>query len=64
MPDLAVYYDTEIFAKVKKAEEILMIFKVYTYGEQTVDMQTVQENLVQLFSNVFQPSTVRKVFGG
>ena len=36
MPDLAVSNDTEIIAKVKKTAEILRIFKVHTYGEQTV----------------------------
>ena len=36
MPDLAVSSDTEIIAKVQKTAEILMIFKVYSYGEQTV----------------------------
>ena len=36
MPDLAVSNDTEIIAKVQKTAEILMIFKVHTYGEQTV----------------------------
>ena len=38
MPDLAVSNDTEIIAKVPKTVEILMIFKVHTYGEQTVDL--------------------------
>ena len=37
MPDLAVSNDTEIIAEVQKTAEILMIFKVHTYGEQTVD---------------------------
>ena len=36
MPDLAVSNHTEIMAKVQKTVEILMIFKVHTYGEQTV----------------------------
>ena len=36
MSDLAVSNDTEIIAKVQKTAEILMIFKVHTYGEQTV----------------------------
>ena len=36
MPDLAVSNDTEIIAKVQKTAEILMIFKVHTYREQTV----------------------------
>ena len=36
MPDLAVSNDTEIIAKVQKTAEILMIFKVHAYGEQTV----------------------------
>ena len=36
MPDLAVSNDTEIIAKVQKTAEILMNFKVHTYGEQTV----------------------------
>ena len=36
MPDLAVSNDTEIIAKVQKTAEILMIFKVHTYGEQPV----------------------------
>ena len=35
MPDLAVSNDTKIIAKVQKTAEILMIFKVHTYGEQT-----------------------------
>ena len=35
MPDLAVSNDTEIIAKVHKTAEILMIFKVHTYAEQT-----------------------------
>ena len=36
MPDLAVSNDTEIIAKVQKTAEILMIFKVHNFGEQTV----------------------------
>ena len=36
MPDLAVSNDTEIIAEVHKTAEILIIFKVHTYGEQTV----------------------------
>ena len=36
MTDLVVSNDTEIIAKVQKTAEILMIFKVHTYGEQTV----------------------------
>ena len=35
MPDLAVSNDTEIMAKVQKTAEILKIFKVHSYGEQT-----------------------------
>ena len=36
MPDLAVSNDTRIISKIQKAPEILVIFKVHTYGEQTV----------------------------
>ena len=45
MPDLAVSNDTEIITQVQKTAEILMIFKVHTHGEQTVD-------LIQLHNNV------------
>ena len=34
MPDLAVFNDIEIIAKVQKAAEILKIFKVHTYGNR------------------------------
>ena len=40
MPDLAVSNDTEIIRKVQKTAEILMIFKVHAYGEQTVYSRT------------------------
>ena len=36
MPDVAVSNDTEIISEVQKTADILMIFKVHTYGEQTV----------------------------
>ena len=41
MPDLAVSNDIEIIAIVQKTAEILMIFKVHTYGEQTVGYQHI-----------------------
>ena len=36
MPDLAVSNDTKIITEVLKTAEILVIFEVHTYGEQTV----------------------------
>ena len=56
MPDLAVSNDTEIIPKVQKTAEILMIFKVHTYGEQTVvstraiQVYKQQVDSLQLFS--------------
>ena len=54
MPDLAVSNDTEIIAKVQETAEILMIFKVHTYGEQTVLAFRVHSGLeVRGYENLF-----------
>ena len=57
MPDLAVSNDTEIIAKVQKTAEILMIFKVHTYGEQTVVPATFDDELVSVTSRLLKLKT-------
>ena len=42
MPDLAVSNNTEIIVKVQKTAEILTIFNINAYGEQTMPMQTYE----------------------
>ncbi len=54
MPDLAITNDTEIIAKVVETAEIVMIFKVHTYGVQTVAYQG--------FDNGFSTTLARDAF--